>query len=312
MSNEKKRQSLGRGLSALLPTGSGSTKSSNSSSFMKTEPGEKVLMLPIEQIVRDTEQPRENFDEVELATLAASIRENGLIQPIIVRRSGDQYKIIAGERRWRATQMAGVKEISAIVRNIGQEQSAILALVENLHRANLNPIEEAKGYQRLLEDYGKTHEEIAEKVGKDRSSITNSLRLLTLPEMVQNALIEKKLNIGHAKVLLSLDNAVSIIDAAQEVVFKGLSVRATEQLVARIKSGKTSAGKVKKSSKNQVEKNTTPQIRFMTEQLQRALGTKTQIIEMDKTTGRGQIEIQYFSLDDLERILNKLIPERER
>lgn len=311
MANEKKRQSLGRGLGALLSTGSGVGKSSITSSFVKSDSSEKVLMLPIEQIVRDSEQPRENFDELELATLAASIHENGLIQPIIVRREGEQYKIIAGERRWRATQIAGEKEIAAIVRDVGQEQSAVLALVENLHRSNLNPIEEAKGYQRLLDDYGKTHEEIAEKVGKDRTSITNSLRLLTLPAMVQSALIAKKLNMGHAKVLLGLSDDDSIIAASQEIVLKGLSVRATEQLVARMKIGKGNVAKEKKSAKKQVDKSASPQIRFLTEQLQRALGTKAQIVESGKA-GQGHIEIQYFSNDDLERILDKLMPERER
>ena len=153
MANEKKRQSLGRGLGALLSTGSGVGKSSITSSFVKSDSSEKVLMLPIEQIVRDSEQPRENFDELELATLAASIHENGLIQPIIVRREGEQYKIIAGERRWRATQIAGEKEIAAIVREVGQEQSAVLALVENLHRSNLNPIEEALAYRQLIDEF---------------------------------------------------------------------------------------------------------------------------------------------------------------
>ena len=275
---------------------------------MKKDNSEKVLLIPIEQIQRDVDQPRENFDPEELETLAESIKENGLIQPIIVRREGDVYKIIAGERRWRATQQAGLKEIAAIVRDVSIEQSAFLALVENLNRSNLNPIEEAKGYQRLIEEYGKNHEQIAKRVGKDRATITNTLRLLNLPETVQDALISRKLNMGHARALLGLEDEESILAAAKDVIQKSLSVRATEQLVHRLKDGKTSVTVGAKSKKAPAE-SVSPQIRSLTEQLQRALGTKVHIQE--GKSGRGQIEILYFSFDDLERILDKLIPDRD-
>ena len=308
MTNDSRRKPLGRGISALIP-GAGSNQSSGMSSFIKKDNSEKVLMIPIEQIHRDAEQPREIFDEEELKILADSIKENGLIQPIIVRRDGDHYKIIAGERRWRATQIAGVKEIAAIVRDVSVEQSAFLALIENLHRSNLNPIEEAKGYQRLLEDFGKNHDEIAEKVGKDRSSVTNSLRLLSLPQKVQDFLSARQMSIGQAKVLLGLSDEKILLHAAEEVVSKGLTVRATEKLVSKLKkepeSGKYGSTKAKKSSSAALS----PQIRLLTEQIQRALGTKAEIVE--GKGGTGQIQIHYFSNGDLERILNLLIPERE-
>jgi ParB-like partition proteins len=303
MAKEPKK-SLGRGIGALIP----GAQASGSSSFMKKDNSEKVLMLAIEQIKRDADQPRENFDPAELEELADSIRVNGLIQPIIVRRDGDVYKIIAGERRWRAAQQAGLKEIAAIVREVTNEQAAVLALVENLQRSDLNPIEEAKGYQRLIQDYGKSHEQIAEKVGKERSSITNSLRLLNLPDTVQDALISRKLNMGHARALLGLEDEQSILSAAREVMQKNLSVRATEQLVHRQKEGKLTASSSGKSKKAAVE-SVSPQIRSLTEQLQRALGTKVHIEE--GKSGSGQIEILYFSAAGLESILDKLIPDRD-
>ena len=303
MAKEPKK-SLGRGIGALIP----GAQASGSSSFMKKDNSEKVLMLAIEQIKRDADQPRENFDPAELEELADSIRVNGLIQPIIVRRDGDVYKIIAGERRWRAAQQAGLKEIAAIVREVTNEQAAVLALVENLQRSDLNPIEEAKGYQRLIQDYGKSHEQIAEKVGKERSSITNSLRLLNLPDTVQDALISRKLNMGHARALLGLEDEQSILSAAREVMQKNLSVRATEQLVHRQKEGKLTASSSGKSKKAAAE-SVSPQIRSLTEQLQRALGTKVHIQE--GKSGSGQIEILYFSAAGLESILDKLIPDRD-
>ena len=312
MSNDSssKRKSLGRGISALIPRDSSSQ--GGGSSFLKTanDSSPKILTLSIEEIQRDESQPRQSFDPVKLEELTASIRTQGIVQPILVRRDNGTYKIIAGERRWRAAQLAGLKEVPAIVREISSKDAFVIALIENLQRADLNPIEEAQGYRRLMDEHGLTQEAVAERVGKDRSSVANALRLLHLPEGVKEALVAENLNMGHARALLGLADEDVITQAAQEVIQKHLSVRATEQLVRKLKNRASEPAAATKSSASVANaREESPQIRSLNEQLQRALGTKVRIAE--GPGGQGQIEIQYFSYDDLERILDRLIPDRD-
>lgn len=300
-----KRKSLGRGIGALIPGASASSASSNSFLKSSTETEQRVLQIPIEELKRDDEQPRQNFDPAKLEELASSIRTQGIVQPILARRDNGIYKIIAGERRWRAAQLAGLKEVPVIVKDLSSQDAFVIALIENLQRTDLNPIEEAMGYRRLMEEHHLTQEAVAEKVGKDRSSIANALRLLHLPENVKEALIAENLSMGHARALLGLADEDEISQAALQVIQNRLSVRATEQLVRKLKS--KSKDTEQKSSKKEREES--PQIRSLTEQLQRVLGTKIRIIE--GPAGQGQIEIQFFSYDELDRILNHLIPDRD-
>ena len=300
-----KRKSLGRGIGALIPGASASSASSNSFLKSSTETEQRVLQIPIEELKRDDEQPRQNFDPAKLEELASSIRTQGIVQPILARRDNGIYKIIAGERRWRAAQLAGLKEVPVIVKDLSSQDAFVIALIENLQRTDLNPIEEAMGYRRLMEEHHLTQEAVAEKVGKDRSSIANALRLLHLPENVKEALIAENLSMGHARALLGLADEDEISQAALQVIQNRLSVRATEQLVRKLKS--RSKDTEQKSSKKEREES--PQIRSLTEQLQRVLGTKIRIIE--GPAGQGQIEIQFFSYDELDRILNHIIPDRD-
>ena len=300
-----KRKSLGRGIGALIPGASASSASSNSFLKSSTETEQRVLQIPIEELKRDDEQPRQNFDPAKLEELASSIRTQGIVQPILARRDNGIYKIIAGERRWRAAQLAGLKEVPVIVKDLSSQDAFVIALIENLQRTDLNPIEEAMGYRRLMEEHHLTQEAVAEKVGKDRSSIANALRLLHLPENVKEALIAENLSMGHARALLGLADEDEISQAALQVIQNRLSVRATEQLVRKLKS--KSKDTEQKSSKKEREES--PQIRSLTEQLQRVLGTKIRIIE--GPAGQGQIEIQFFSYDELDRILNHIIPDRD-
>lgn len=300
-----KRKSLGRGIGALIPGAPTSSASANSFLKSSTETEQRVLQIPIEELKRDDEQPRQNFDPAKLEELASSIRTQGIVQPILVRRDNGIYKIIAGERRWRAAQLAGLKEVPVIVKDLSSQDAFVIALIENLQRTDLNPIEEAMGYRRLMEEHHLTQEAVAEKVGKDRSSIANALRLLHLPENVKEALISENLSMGHARALLGLADEDEISKAALQVIKDRLSVRATEQLVRKLKSKNKTAEQ--KTSKKEREES--PQIRSLTEQLQRVLGTKIRIIE--GPTGQGQIEIQFFSYDELDRILNHIIPDRD-
>ena len=307
MSNDtsSKRRSLGRGIGALIPGASSADNPANT--FLQSSPksDQRILLIPIEELHRDEEQPRQSFDPEKLEELAASIRTQGIVQPILARREKGIYKIIAGERRWRAAQLAGLQEVPVILRELSSQDAFLIALIENLQRTDLNPIEEAMGYRRLMEEHALTQEAVAERVGKERSSIANALRLLHLPEKVKEALIAEHLNAGHARALLGLSDEAQISQAALQVIQNRLSVRATEQLVRKLKNKKQDAEqKNRKSGRAE-----SPQIRSLTEQLQRALGTTVRIQEA--SSGQGQIEIQFFSYDDLERILNHLIPDRD-
>ncbi len=282
------KRALGRGLSALIPHGPVPVNGEL--------PGRNILRLPLESILRGGNQPRKVFDEEKLRGLADSIREQGLIQPVLVRREGTGYRLIAGERRWRAAQLAGLNEIPAMVREASDGEALELALVENLQRADLNPIEEAEGYRRLMQECSFTQEQVSQRVGKDRSSVANALRLLGLPDEVKRMLAQGTLTMGHARALLGLDSAGEMSKLAVQVAERAMSVRETERWVGRLKSAPSRAREAR-------EEKQSPHVRQTVEQLQRSLGTKVRLIDKG---GRGTLEIDFFSYEDLDRLLTHL------
>ena len=282
---DKQKRALGRGLSALIPQ-AGAVPTTGDL------PGNSVMRLPIESIRRDSGQPRKVFDEVRLKELAESIRAQGLIQPVLVRKDAEGYRLIAGERRWRAAQLAGLQEIPSIVREASDAQAFELALVENLQRADLNPIEEAEGYRRLIDEFSLTQEQVSHKVGKDRSSVANALRLLGLPEEVKDMLSDGALDMGHARALLGVSKPGQLLPLARRVAAEKMSVRQTEQLARQHKG--TGVDRKKREDKSSA------QARQVVEDLQRALGTK---VRLSDRAGKGTIEIDFFSYEDLDRLL---------
>jgi ParB family chromosome partitioning protein len=257
--------------------------------------GRTLLTLPIDAIERSAAQPRKRFDEEKLEELAASIREHGVVEPILVRRAGARYRIVAGERRWRAAQRAGLQEIPAVVREASDRQAFELALVENVQRADLNAIEEAEAYEVLAAE-GLTQEEVAKRVGKDRSTVANALRLLKLPEEVRDLVRDGQLEMGHARAILGLETADEMRRVAHRAVREGLSVRATEALVRERtrKEPKRKAGApVSQAS-----------LRDLGNRLQRRLGARCRVVPKSGVAGR--IEVDYTSLDELDGILAKI------
>ncbi|ADO76095.1 ParB/RepB/Spo0J family partition protein [Stigmatella aurantiaca] len=289
---DKHKRALGRGLSALIPQAAPAPAASPEAAKAG------VLKLPIESIHRDTAQPRRHFDEAKLAELTESIKAQGLLQPVLVRKDGQGYKLIAGERRWRAAQAAGLHELPAIVREVTEGQAFELALVENLQRSDLNPMEEAEGYHRLVEEFKLTQEQVSQRVGKERSTVANALRLLGLPDDVKALVAEGALSMGHARALLGVPRLPELQALATRVVEEKLSVRDTEKLVQQKRPQKKDTGKPSKQS---------PQVKALVEELQRLLGTKVRLAE--KGQGKGTLEVDYFSYDDLDRLLKLLRKE---
>ncbi len=285
------RQVLGRGLSALL--GEENTKSS----------GEELLDLDLDLIEPNSEQPRTRFKEENLEELSQSIRANGIVQPIIVRRRGSRYQIVAGERRWRAAQRAGLQKVPAVVREVSDSKLLELALVENIQRHDLNPIEEAKAYKNLISTVGLTQEMVAERVGKNRTVVTTSLRLLKLPDDIQRLIEEEKISAGHGRALLMIDDTEIQKQIAKTVIEMSLSVRETEKSVKRLNRGDTQA-LGKNISKPKIDAN----IKAAETKLRRYLGTNVQILPDGKGTG-GRIEIEYYGDIDLDRIFNAILKE---
>jgi ParB family chromosome partitioning protein len=292
---DKQKRALGRGLSALIPQAAPAPAVSNAPA---EPPRNGVLKLPIEAIHRDTAQPRRYFDEAKLAELTESIKAQGVLQPVLVRKDGEGYKLIAGERRWRAAQAAGLKEVPALVREVTEAEAFELALVENLQRADLNPIEEAEGYHRLAEEFGLTQEQISQRVGKDRSTVANALRLLALPDDVKAMVADGTLSMGHARALLGVPRLPEMQALAMQVAEQKLSVRDTEKLVQQKRTQKKEGGRPPKQS---------PQVKALVEELQRLLGTKVRLTE--KAPGKGTLEVDFFSYDDLDRLLKLLRKE---
>ncbi len=301
---DNKANRLGRGLSALLPNAGAAPTHANPVEAPRPQGG--VLQLAIEDVQPDKKQPRQNFDDDRIEELAASIKVKGVIQPILVRRDGEKFRIIAGERRWRAAGRAGLKTVPALVREVSERQAFELALIENIQRADLNPVEEAEAFRRLIEEHQLTQEACAERLGKDRSVIANALRLLRLPEEVKSALASGALAMGHARALLGLGDDEAIKKASAQVIDRGLSVRETEKLVRKAKApGKDAAKTEDAADAERSAASTSPQVRSLEEQLQRALGTRVKLL--DKGGGKGRIEIEFFSHEELDRLLARLL-----
>lgn len=280
-----KNKGLGKGLGVLF----GDAEEINRTES-KSEEKTAEIYVKIGSVEPNRAQPRKNFDAEALNELAESIRIHGIIQPILVVKKGSRYQIVAGERRWRAAKIAGLKEVPVILRDYSEETLTEVALIENIQRKDLNPIEEAEAYRRLIEEYGLTQEGLAERMSKSRVNITNSLRLLKLPEEVRQMLIDGALSSGHAKVLLGIEDPDRLQRAARETVLRKLSVRDTEKLVKTL--GKTRAEK--KPLPNEVAYDETERL------LCEKLGTRVRIVR--KTKDSGKLEISFSSLEDFERI----------
>jgi len=279
------KRGLGRGLSALIPTAAEPLTQASQDSSPRDVAVDRITPSPF--------QPRRTFDEAKLEELAASIRHQGIIQPLVVRPQGEGFELIAGERRWRAAMRAGLSRVPVVIRNASDHEALQLALVENLQREDLNPIEEASGYRRLQEEFHWSQEEMADKVGKSRPAIANSLRLLTLPTEVQQELTAGNLPAGQARALLGLHTEPLILSACREVIAKGLSTRETEKMVRNLLIGRK-----RRRSLPLVD----PDLKTVVENLQRSLGTRVRLLPKARST-KGKIEIEYYTLADLERII---------
>jgi len=280
---------LGKGLSALIPVAPPQLVQSTPNDDPKTD-------VDIEKISPSPFQPRRAFDEAKLQELAMSIRNQGIIQPLVVRPKGERFELIAGERRWRAAMKAGLTRVPVVVREASDHDALQLALIENLQREDLNPIEEATGYRRLLEEFTWSQEEVAEKVGKSRPAVANALRLLSLPSEVQQEVAAGNLPAGQARALLGLQSEAVIMTAYREVIARALSTRETEKLVRNLKLGRR-----RRRESPAVD----PDLRSLVEDLQRALGTKIRVLPKARSN-KGKIEIEYYSLADLERIIGSI------
>jgi ParB family chromosome partitioning protein len=261
---------------------------------------EEVLDVQIDLIQPGQQQPRTTFDQAKLDELAQSIRASGIIQPLLLRRRGGMFELVAGERRWRAAQIAGLRNVPAIVRDIPDEKLLELALIENIQRADLNPVEEANAYKKLIESLGLTQEEVAQRVGRDRSFVTNYLRILKLPSEIRLLLEREKLSFGHARALLTIDNALLQRRLAQKIVKNNWSVREVERRVRNLTAPKQPHA-LKKSFHED------PNLRAAEVRLRRHLGTQVRIIPSEPGKS-GKIEIEYYNLPDLDRIYNAIVP----
>ena len=288
--NSKKR-GLGKGLSALIQD---KEKAEELISDVKISPSEAVEEIEITRIIPKADQPRKIFDEDALNDLKASIKENGVIQPIILRKKDDGFEIIAGERRWRAAKSAGLERIPSIIRDIDEETASRISLIENVQRENLNPIEEAEAYKRLMKEYSLKQDELSKAVGKSRSYISNSIRLLNLDERIIGYIYEGKLTGGHGKALLAIKDREEQLKAADRIIQTGMNVRETEEKAKVIKKKKSR--RIKKSKEiHMVE---------LEEKLMGALGTKVTLNYGKKS---GKIEIEYYNNDDLDRLIDLII-----
>lgn len=284
-----KRPALGKGIGALI-------------SSAAQEGGKKYFSCPVEELKPYNKQPRKNFDDNKMAELIASIKEKGVIQPLVVRQQGDHYQIIAGERRWRAAQRAGLDRVPVVIQDVSEDHAMEIALIENIQREDLNPLEEAEAYRYLVDTFDLSQEDVARRVGKDRSSVTNALRLLRLPEKIKQLVTANQLSMGHARALLSLEQDDDVIEAGDEIIRKKLSVRETEKLVKKIKnfsgSPKPKAGETKVAN---------PEKRELESNLELYFGTQVRLVDRGKG---GKIEIRYHDQDDLSRLIGQLVGEQ--
>lgn len=275
------KKALGKGLAAFIP---------DEFSILKDE---RFAELAVEDVKPNPLQPRMKFDDKTIDELAQSIRETGIVQPVIVTPEADHYKIIVGERRWRAAQKAGLRKIPVLIRNIPRDKELEVSLIENIHREELNALEIANAYQRLVDDLGYAQHELADKVGKDRSSVANYLRLLKLPQEIQDRLGAGDISMGHARALLALEETSAQLYACRQIIDRGLSVRVTEALVNRLKKR---APRTQRSLAD-------PDLHALQEEMLKILGTKVLVAG---TRTKGVVKIYYFSLDDLNRIYDRV------
>jgi len=302
MSNEKPRR-LGRGLEALIPGASTATTAESD-----------LQRIPLNRVRQNPYQPRRQFDPAELAELEASLKASGLLQPITVRRHGDAYELIAGERRLRAANNLGWTEITAIVREFDDRTMLVLALVENLQRSNLNAIEEARGYRKLIDEFRLTQQQVAEAVGKDRTTVTNLLRVLSLPEQVQQMVEGGAISTGHARALLALNDPTDSLRLANETIAESLSVRELERRVRELIKPEGSPPPPSKSSAVSSGRTSSmpadPSVRRIEDDLRRYLQTDVKLHLSG--TAQGRIEVTFYSNEDLERILDLVLRERRQ
>ena len=307
VNDRQRRKVLGRGLGALLESRTATSPPPPPIPVPTPTDGAtpSLRQIPVELIAPNPNQPRKKFPKESLEELAGSIRAHGLLQPIIVTPvagpgAGGRFQLVAGERRWRAAQLAGLHTVPALVQEIRNDQSLELALIENLQREDLNPLEAASAFERLTREFGLTHEEVARRTGKDRATITNLLRLLRLPADVQQLLADGKLSVGHAKALLALPSADDQRLLASQIVSRDVSVRATEKLVAQVsKSGRVGSAK-KQAGKKQLDANT----RAALLELERGLGTR---VRLSGTSRKGALVIEYHSAEELIRLYDKIL-----
>jgi ParB family transcriptional regulator, chromosome partitioning protein len=294
---DKQRKALGKGLSALLPT-----RTPSHPQAVAPQPaadGVRVALIPILQIEPNHLQPRITFDPGRLQELANSIQTNGIIQPLIVRRKADHYELIAGERRLRAAKLAGLTEVPAVIQDYADDRLLEIALVENIQREDLNPIETAQALERLVREMHLSHEEIANRTGKDRTTITNMIRLLRLPADVQLLVAERRLSMGHARAILGLPTPELQTQMAEKSAAQGYSVRQVERLVKKISEPREPSEKPLQD----------PNIKAAILELESALGTRVRIVE--KTDQHGRIEIEYYSQEDLQRVYEMILSTRK-
>ena len=278
-----KKHALGKGLSALIPDESYSMDNNKN-----------TLTISINKIKSDKDQPRKSFDSEKIAELTESIKTHGIIQPLILRKvDNDQYIIVAGERRWRAAKMAGLKELPAIIMDLSESEVLEISLIENIQRQDLNPIEEAIAYKKLIDDFKMTHEELSKRIGKSRTSITNTMRLINLDDRVQQYIIEGVITEGHGRALLGIKDSEIQYELAQQIIDEKLSVRELEKIIRKI------IEPTNKKDYNKQELN--PYYKEIKNQLQDYFGTK---VNISNKNNKGKIEIEYYSEDDLQRILD--------
>lgn len=300
-----RRGGLGKGLGALIPHGSGSTVGEGSATGAKPASAARYRELSVHDITPNPKQPRSAFDEGALGELVASIREVGVLQPVVVRETTPgRYELVMGERRWRACREAGLSTVPAIVKETRDDALLRDALLENLHRADLNPLEEAAAYEQLLQEFGATHEQLAQRVGRSRSHVTNTMRLLQLPPSVQRRVAAGVLSAGHARALLGLETLAAQEELAARIVAEGLSVRATEELVATRSSAPAPAAP--RASRGQ--RMHAPGLAELSDRLGDRFDTRVRV-ELGRRKGR--IVVEFGSIDDLERIVELMAPERD-
>lgn len=289
-----KNRGLGKGLEALF---SNSEIDTQEISVTKKEESEEkgISFININEIKPNQNQPRKSFNEEKLEELAASIIENGLIQPVILRKADKGYEIVAGERRWRACRKAGLKEIPCIIREFTNEQNMLIAIIENMQREDLNPIEEAEGLNQMIVNFGMTQEQVSKSVGKSRPYITNALRLLKLPSEIREMLLANQLSAGHARAIAGISDTEKQIQLAEYAIKEGLSVREIEKIIKEENAPK------KKISRKKAEKSA--DVRKVEDDLKQIMGTK---VNLNQSGKKGKIEIEYYSRDELERLIEML------